>query len=1032
MVTVLQWFNESRQLVRQASSMRSPNADISLKSWQDVHDQLNELKLKYASSSISKKATKAIRLSTTKYRELTFGKCHSSTQLPLTHAQLYLQDAFSESLSRAMLLFHDVGSGKTCAALSIAEELRARRPLTRVMVVCPAALKDTFRRQIYNPTSLGINGVISGRHCVLNRYASEAKRVASAVQRESDVEFMRTLVSSYISQAYKIKSHGEFVNIVRSYRSSTLALENAFDNTLLIVDEFHRASTTAGSGLREISNSLAAVAKIPSVRILLMSATPMFDKPEECIWFFNLLATSGNLPGIQTSDIFTSDPSKNIGHLSSISIRPDVIRDISRRCVSRVKSDTRDFARIEPPLPFSAAHLHTSTMSETQSHIVHGIMCSSASKTVNSDEPNSFSIAASTSANIVFPAGPDFLSNFEIVTTRRRNQTSAQKSYKYRANVIPFLSPINISTYSCKIAEIVRILSDPKSKNVSFVYSQYIHHGVVPLAMALESAGWQRYGAPNLLQNSGSGSVAKRYVLFAGDEEISQRDQWGNILEYMNQPANVDGSLVCAVLGTQVISEGISLMNVRQVHILEPWFNMQRMRQVIGRAVRRESHIALPPKDRVVRAYIHIAVENGSQTQKKKKNVKSTITQCLAKFPDEIRFDISVQKQRLISEIEEIMEENSIEIENSKQEENNLPPIESTLLDMDRVYPEVSDALTRAANRLVITPENEDINTSGAYRVVSLEELVDAVKNETGCDGYDDTLIEYVAQRMYVSSSGHQSIRYVCPYYVIVPTRYAALVASNAQVRVPRSVVPLRISQILSTNNNTESSDLLQEIDKYINTITEQLSIESDGPLIKYVVDMWIDHRDSSTLRELIALSIGSAVNGKDARILSSLVSGGYIQLDSKNGDNVIVYDDTRGTFSPIKQPPQALILRLQNNFEVDQSIIDQMIEVARGMNTSKVDIGFISKSDSKNVSNIFRVVNNRTRRTGFVCIDQNKTRSEFVKYIKDQTNIHVHDKVRKKDFCIIFELALRTTGRFIRPPIFNIFTKRQQKFEQP
>ena len=35
---------------------------------------------------------------------------------------------------------------------------------------------------------------------------------------------------------------------------------------------------------------------------------------------------------------------------------------------------------------------------------------------------------------------------------------------------------------------------------------------------------------------------------------------------------------------TQSGSEGISLKNVRQVHLLEPYWNMIRMDQVIGRA----------------------------------------------------------------------------------------------------------------------------------------------------------------------------------------------------------------------------------------------------------------------------------------------------------------------------------------------------------------------------------------------------------------------------------------------------------------
>ena len=47
-------------------------------------------------------------------------------------------------------------------------------------------------------------------------------------------------------------------------------------------------------------------------------------------------------------------------------------------------------------------------------------------------------------------------------------------------------------------------------------------------------------------------------------------------------------------------SEGISLMNVRQVHILEPYWNHIRIKQVIGRAIRICSHRYLPMNERKV------------------------------------------------------------------------------------------------------------------------------------------------------------------------------------------------------------------------------------------------------------------------------------------------------------------------------------------------------------------------------------------------------------------------------------------------
>jgi superfamily II DNA or RNA helicase len=47
-------------------------------------------------------------------------------------------------------------------------------------------------------------------------------------------------------------------------------------------------------------------------------------------------------------------------------------------------------------------------------------------------------------------------------------------------------------------------------------------------------------------------------------------------------------------------AEGINLYNVRQVHIMEPYYNEARMEQVIGRAVRQCHHADLPQEERKV------------------------------------------------------------------------------------------------------------------------------------------------------------------------------------------------------------------------------------------------------------------------------------------------------------------------------------------------------------------------------------------------------------------------------------------------
>ena len=64
----------------------------------------------------------------------------------------------------------------------------------------------------------------------------------------------------------------------------------------------------------------------------------------------------------------------------------------------------------------------------------------------------------------------------------------------------------------------------------------------------------------------------------------------------MNDAKNADGSKCAVIIGSKVIEVGVSMKRIRQVHILDPWFHLLSMEQVIGRAIRNKSHNDLPVK----------------------------------------------------------------------------------------------------------------------------------------------------------------------------------------------------------------------------------------------------------------------------------------------------------------------------------------------------------------------------------------------------------------------------------------------------
>jgi hypothetical protein len=81
------------------------------------------------------------------------------------------------------------------------------------------------------------------------------------------------------------------------------------------------------------------------------------------------------------------------------------------------------------------------------------------------------------------------------------------------------------------------------------------------------------------------------------DDECAVKDELERIYGG-GHVSNLRGEIARIFIITKGGAEGISLYNVRQVHLIEPFWNNIRSEQVIGRAKRLQSHRDLPERDR--------------------------------------------------------------------------------------------------------------------------------------------------------------------------------------------------------------------------------------------------------------------------------------------------------------------------------------------------------------------------------------------------------------------------------------------------
>ena len=72
--------------------------------------------------------------------------------------------------------------------------------------------------------------------------------------------------------------------------------------------------------------------------------------------------------------------------------------------------------------------------------------------------------------------------------------------------------------------------------------------------------------------------------------EIIKEKKQKIIRNIFNNPENKDGRYIKFILGSKVMNESVTLENVREVHILDVHYNLGKVDQVIGRAIRQCKH----------------------------------------------------------------------------------------------------------------------------------------------------------------------------------------------------------------------------------------------------------------------------------------------------------------------------------------------------------------------------------------------------------------------------------------------------------
>lgn len=485
-----------------------------------------------------------------------------------------------------LLLFHDMGTGKTCTAIGAVEQLRYEKNnhIKGALVFARGngLLKNFIQELLFT--------------CTGEKYIPENYDKLSDLER---IHRTRKITSKF----YQFFTFERFAKDVK--KLSDHNIQNRYDNHIIIIDEVHNLrEKDKETGLDIYSEFKRFLHVIRRSKIVLLSGTTMKDGPAEFASVMNLI--------LPKSLQFETDKTFLTKYFDQSIFKPDMKEEFVykiRGRVSYLKSMTSEVTKIFAGQPMgNLKHFFVvpTKMSpfQTQSY--------NKAYALDKQERSIFSNARQ-AALFVFPDGTygqEGFSKYIVLRTIGGGVRGKRKRTIYGINnelSNAINSSIeNLSIFSSKYAYTIKNILD-SGPTKYFVYCEFVNgSGAIVFAKMLDQFGF--------IQASGVEKTKHlRYALITNQTSTSRKNQI--LINKFNSEENIDGEYISVVIGSRVISEGITLKNIREEFIHTPHWNYSETAQVNARGWRMGSHqgqINRGDKDISVKIHQEIAIPDST------------------------------------------------------------------------------------------------------------------------------------------------------------------------------------------------------------------------------------------------------------------------------------------------------------------------------------------------------------------------------------------------------------------------------------
>lgn len=447
-----------------------------------------------------------------------------------------------------------------------------------------------------------------------------------------------------ISAVYYIVSRDTFLNRVMKtekmeknifYAEPTdfLLTDDIFHskNSLIIIDEIHTLvreyNQGSSSNYRRLLHTLMYYARNkvtgePAMKVVLLTATPVYDNPHEAAMIVNLLRPRIPFPLSRKkfNKLFLDPKSGEVKNKL-------LFKYMCSGYVSYFKGGNPNgfpyrrnhvlLHRMKSSQQFEYTQTFNYEKEKEEAYKKKGTNLENLADE-KEDTLSTYFTLSKQKCNIVYPSdgqNNNFKNSLQdiynfsklLVDAQSNVEDNEQGSRNRKAQIVLDLA----SQWSLKFANIVTLAY--KSPGPVFIYTNYVNHGILGIVSILNALGWKFITDPSqgpkyaIWSPGGLEKLGNIYGMAGKSIAPSNQNEYTiNMRKIFNSPSNADGSKCKIIIGSVV--EGISLRRVRQIHLCEPWWNQSKMEQIIARGIRFCSHADLPPHDRYVDVYYHSSV----------------------------------------------------------------------------------------------------------------------------------------------------------------------------------------------------------------------------------------------------------------------------------------------------------------------------------------------------------------------------------------------------------------------------------------